>query len=154
MCCSRVVSDVASGRKLRRLRQTGALVRTDERSKIEEKVMLLTFLLICFGGLAFMFYSIQKMQEKMFKTMQEEHAQLRTVLRALEARLNAVETASESVGQAGAESELVLEGATVAQAAEMLRNGASLNDMNLRMDTSDTLRKGQRREAPMPDINL
>lgn len=116
--------------------------------------MLLTFLLICFGGLAFMFYSIQKMQEKMFKTMQEEHAQLRTVLRALEARLNAVETASEAVGQRETESEVLLEGATVAQAAEMLRNGVSLNDANLRMDASDTLRKGQRRDAPMPDINL
>lgn len=154
MCCSRVVSDVISGRKIRRLRQGGVLVRSDERPETEENAMLLTFLLICFGGLAFMFYSIQKMQEKMFKTMQEEHAQLRTVLRALEARLNAVETASEAVGQRETESEVLLEGATVAQAAEMLRNGVSLNDANLRMDASDTLRKGQRRDAPMPDINL
>ena len=53
--------------------------------------MLLVFLFVCFGGLAFMFFNIQRMQEKTFKAMQEEHARLSTVLRALEARLDVLE---------------------------------------------------------------
>ncbi len=110
-----------------------------------------------------MFYSIQKLQEKTLGIMQEEHAQLRTVLRALEARLNAVEAVSES-GESrttGADplptpsSASLLQGTTVAEAAEMLRSGGTLNKLQLRPDPAETLRRDRRGEAAgLPDINL
>ncbi len=108
-----------------------------------------------------MFYSIQKLQEKTLRTMQEEHAQLRTVLRALEARLNVVEAASEAaevrtaVRPDSLPSSSLLQGTTVAEAAEMLRSGGTLDKLQLRPEPAETLRRDRRGEATgLPDINL
>lgn len=160
-----LIRDVARGRK----RMGGLLPFTPNLKK--DQIMLLTFLVVCFAGLAFMFFCIQRAQEKLLQTMQEEHAQMRTVLRALEARLNALEPADVRAGdkpQAAPrmtldrdmterpvdEGPLHLQGATVAEAAEMLRSGTPLLDMDLQMD-EPAPRRGSRKDGTgMPDLKL
>ena len=136
--------------------------------------MLLTFLVVCFAGLAFMFFCIQRAQEKQLRIMQEEHAQLRTVLRAVEARLGALDQADvqpesratghreeryavslEVADEAPADDRpLHLEGATVAQAAEMLRSGSPLLDMGLQMDEPVSRRTSRKEGNGMPELKI
>jgi hypothetical protein len=50
----------------------------------------LIFFLLCFVGIAFMFYCMLRRQDALVKDMRDEHAQIRVLLRALNARLDAV----------------------------------------------------------------
>lgn len=127
--------------------------------------MQLMFTLLCFAGLAFMFFCVQRQQEKMFKLMQDEHAQIRTLLRAIEARMDNVEEEalnlppetpeSQGVRVASAtfeapDMDMALQpGATVAQATEMLRAAEGLRSLDLESD------KGRVRSSKrMPDLKL
>lgn len=49
----------------------------------KEKVMLLAFEVVLFGGLAFMFFCILRNQDAMSKTMREEHAAILSTLAKL-----------------------------------------------------------------------
>ena len=53
----------------------------------KEKVMLLAFEVVLFGGLAFMFFCILRNQDAMSKTMREEHAAILSTLAKLEKRI-------------------------------------------------------------------
>ncbi len=123
--------------------------------------MLLTFLVICFAGLAFMFFCIQAKQEKMLRIMQEEHAQIRLVLRALEAITEAKDeepsphpssikrqrTAPPLSSSEEAEDTLLqLKGTTVAEAAALLHAGRKRYGLE-----ADEAKKAK---APMPDLSL
>lgn len=130
--------------------------------------MLLTFLVICFAGLAFMFYCIQRGQDIMLRAMQDEHAQMRTILRALEARLDADDEERPELQQhpvtvqknesekLDMEPELLLEGTTVTQAAEMLRAASPLQGLDLHMNEPETRRTGRKdpRDTGMPDLKF
>jgi hypothetical protein len=49
----------------------------------------LIFFLLCFVGIAFMFYCMLRRQDALVKEMREEHAQILVTLRVLNARLDA-----------------------------------------------------------------
>lgn len=114
--------------------------------------MQLLFTLLCFGGLAFMFFCIQRQQEKMFNLMQEEHAQIRTLLRAMEARMDMVEEEAlglqpERTDQATPVDFSLKPGATVAQASEMLRAAEGFRSLDL-----DSDRERRRLGKKLPDL--
>lgn len=110
--------------------------------------MQLLFTLVCFGGLAFMFFCVQRTQERMFRVMQDEHAEIRALLRGLEARLDVVEEDALNLPPEGEEDRVSLQpGATVAQAAEMLRAVEGLRSLDLDADKERTSRK-------MPDLKF
>ena len=48
---------------------------------------LMLFIFLCFAGLVVMFFHIMRVQEKFQESMRSEHAQLRLMLRNIEARL-------------------------------------------------------------------
>lgn len=139
--------------------------------------MQLAFLLVCFAGLAYMFLTVQRTQEAMLRAMREDHVQLRTLIRALEARLDAeldaapagnnenpharpaparvqpqTEVGPEPVARRDdSEPPVFLKGTTVTQAAEMLRTGQTLKDIDLRLDEADSRRSGG---PGMPDLKF
>ena len=49
----------------------------------------LIFFLVCFAGIAFMFFCVLRRADALLKTMRDEHAQFRILLQALSARLDA-----------------------------------------------------------------
>ena len=62
-----------------RLRKGQAGGRAHHARK-KEKVMLLAFEVVLFGGLAFMFFCILRNQDSMLKTMREEHGAILSTL--------------------------------------------------------------------------
>lgn len=113
--------------------------------------MQLMFILLCFTGLAFMFFCIQRGQERMFKTIQDEHAQIRAILRGLEARMDAVEEEALNLPpEQDDDASMPLQpGATVAQATEMLRAVEGLRSLDLDAD-KERVRSTRR----MPDLKF
>jgi hypothetical protein len=49
----------------------------------------LIFFLLCFAGIVFMFYCMLRRQDALLKTMRDEHTQIRVMVQALSARLDA-----------------------------------------------------------------
>lgn len=98
-----------------------------------------------------MFFCIQRGQEHMLKTMQDEHAQIRAILRGLEARMDAVEEeALDLPPEQEEETHVPLQpGATVAQATEMLRAVEGFRSLDLAADKERT-----RSTKRMPDLKL
>jgi len=49
----------------------------------------LIFFMVCFVGIVFMFYCVLRREDALLKTMRDEHAQIRLLLQALNASLDA-----------------------------------------------------------------
>lgn len=113
--------------------------------------MQLIFILLCFAGLAFMFFCIQRTQERMFKTIMDEHAQIRGLIRGIEARMDAVEEDALNLPpeQEGVDTLPLQPGATVAQATEMLRAAEGFRSLDLDAD-----RERARSSKRMPELKL
>lgn len=58
------------------------------------------FIFLCFFGILAVLYHMLRSQEKLCKSLHEEHAQMRVLLRSLESRLDAMDVA-EPVALAG-----------------------------------------------------
>lgn len=52
------------------------------------------FIFFCFFGVLLILYHMLRMQERHFRLLQEEHAQMRVLIRAMESRLDALQTES------------------------------------------------------------
>lgn len=63
----------------------------------KEKVMLLAFEVVLFGGLAFMFFCILRNQDAMLQNMREEHAAILSVLAKLERRIATLQQLEASI---------------------------------------------------------
>lgn len=117
--------------------------------------MQLMFILVCFAGLAFMFFCIQRAQERLLTLMQDEHAQIRAILRGLETRMDMVEEEAlgippENASRDNTEPDFPLQpGATVAQASEMLRAAEGFRSLDLEAD-----KDRQRVTRRMPELKL
>ena len=51
---------------------------------------IMLFIFLCFFGILAVLYHMLRSQEKLCKSLHEEHAQMRVLLRAMEARLDAL----------------------------------------------------------------
>lgn len=98
-----------------------------------------------------MFFCIQRTQERMYRTIMDEHAEIRGLLRGIEARMDAVEEEALNLPpEQDDESSLPLQpGATVAQATEMLRAAEGFRSLDLDAD-----RERVRTSKRMPDLKL
>ncbi|WP_297669851.1 hypothetical protein [uncultured Desulfovibrio sp.] len=56
------------------------------------------FMFFCFLGVLVMLYHMLRTQEKSFRLLQEEHAQMRVLLRAMESRLDVLDEDAEAAG--------------------------------------------------------
>lgn len=54
---------------------------------------IMLFIFLCFFGILAVLYHMLRSQEKLCRSLREEHAQMRVLLRALESRLDGLETA-------------------------------------------------------------
>lgn len=59
------------------------------------------FMFFCFLGVLAMLYHMLRTQEKNFRLLQEEHAQMRVLLRAMESRLDVLDEDAEAAGGRG-----------------------------------------------------
>lgn len=55
---------------------------------------IMLFIFLCFFGILAVLYHMLRSQEKLCKSLHEEHAQMRVMLRSLESRLDALDVAA------------------------------------------------------------
>ena len=63
---------------------------------------IMLFIFLCFFGILAVLYHMLRSQEKLCKSLHEEHAQMRMMLRSLESRLDAMEVATPAATGNGA----------------------------------------------------
>lgn len=62
---------------------------------------IMLFIFLCFFGILAVLYHMLRSQEKLCKTLHEEHAQMRMLLRSLESRLDALDVAAPAAAANG-----------------------------------------------------
>ena len=62
---------------------------------------IMLFIFLCFFGILAVLYHMLRSQEKLCKSLHEEHAQMRMMLRSLESRLDAVDMAATATAGSG-----------------------------------------------------
>ena len=63
---------------------------------------IMLFIFLCFFGILAVLYHMLRSQEKLCKSLHEEHAQMRMMLRSLESRLDAMDVAAPAATGNGA----------------------------------------------------
>lgn len=63
---------------------------------------IMLFIFLCFFGILAVLYHMLRSQEKLCKSLHEEHAQMRVMLRSLESRLDAMDVAAPTANGNGA----------------------------------------------------
>ena len=63
---------------------------------------IMLFIFLCFFGILAVLYHMLRSQEKLCKSLHEEHAQMRMMLRSLESRLDAMDVAAAAAPGNGA----------------------------------------------------
>ena len=62
---------------------------------------IMLFIFLCFFGILAVLYHMLRSQEKLCKSLHEEHAQMRMMLRSLESRLDAMDVAASAAAGSG-----------------------------------------------------
>ena len=62
---------------------------------------IMLFIFLCFFGILAVLYHMLRSQEKLCKSLHEEHAQMRVMLRSLESRLDAMDVAAPAAAATG-----------------------------------------------------
>lgn len=119
--------------------------------------MLLAFVVVLFGGLAFMFFCISRSQEALLKATREDHALLEDRLNRLEMRIHTGFVAQNEMttrNSADAVSEMVAVQSTPLGDG---RHGSPLDEMNLQLKpatSSEGPSRSTRRESGLPDLKM
>lgn len=79
---------------------------------------IMLFIFLCFFGILAVLYHMLRSQEKLCKSLHEEHAQMRVLLRSLESRLDAIDAVETAAAPAGNRSAARLAPRSAPQPAE------------------------------------
>ncbi|MEG2140120.1 MAG: hypothetical protein RRY20_04970 [Bilophila sp.] len=119
--------------------------------------MLLAFMLVLFGGLAFMFFCISRSQEALQKAMREDHAQLEDRLTKLEAHVRAGFGSLNGFADEREYAPPTLNQDSAYPESQPFSEGSSpLDAMNLQLEptASPTSSRTPHRESGLPDLKM